>query len=182
MSQRPPMDPQTDEASREQLDAARAQGEALRQAIDLMTNKVAHDGGMKEAGEYIVGYAVEEAEGMYVWSDGGLQWKEAEDANLHLEVVVCDASDGRFVPGLGITATLETKDGEEVGTNEQPLLWHPMLYHYGRNWTVPGDGQYRLRVVVDPPTFARHDKVNGRRFTERVTVEFESVDVKTGQG
>lgn len=176
------MDPSTDEASQEQLDAAKAQGDAFRQAVDLMTTKVAHDGGLQEVGEYVVGYAVEEAEGMYVWADGNLRWQEPEDENMHLEIVVCDASDGRFVPGLRVTATLSTEGGEEIGTHEQPLVWHPMLYHYGRNWSVPGDGRYRLRVVVDPPAFPRHDRVNGQRFSEQVTVEFDNVDVATGRG
>jgi len=47
-----------------------------------------------------------------------------------------------------------------------------MIYHYGRNWTVPMDGEYTSRVRVEPPTFMRHDEVNGRRFTEPVDVEF----------
>ena len=69
-----------------------------------------------------------------------------------------------------------------MGTHEQSLLWHPMIYHYGRNWTVPSDGEYTLRVHVDPPTFMRHDEVNGRRFTEPADVEFEGVKVERGQG
>jgi uncharacterized protein involved in high-affinity Fe2+ transport len=57
-----------------------------------------------------------------------------------------------------------------------------MIYHYGRNWRVPGDGRYRLRVRVDPPQFPRHDRINGRRFAEPVEVQFDDVEVRTGQG
>ena len=95
---------------------------------------------------------------------------------------MCDAADGRFVPGVRVTATLVTSGGDEVGTYEHPLLWHPMLYHYGRNWTVPGDGDYTLRVHVEPPQFMRHDDVNGRRFCAPADVEFSPVKVRTGQG
>ena len=49
------------------------------------------------------------------------------------------------------------------------------------NWTVPADGEYPLRVRVEPPTFMRHDEVNGRRFTEPVDVEFRGVKVERGQ-
>ena len=87
------------------------------------------------------------------------------DENLHVEIAVLDASDERFVPGLKVTGTLIDPDGNEVGTHEHELLWHPMIYHYGRNWRVPADGEYTLKVHIDPPTFMRHDEVNGCRFT-----------------
>jgi hypothetical protein len=180
--QRPPMDPGTDEASQEQLDAARAQGEAYGKALGIMTQKVADDGGEQRAGDYLIGYAIEKAEGMYVFRDGRLEWMEPEEENVHVEVAVRDAGDGRFVPCLNVTATLIASDGDEVGTYRQPMLWHPMLYHYGRNWKVPGDGKYTLRVRVDPPEFMRHDEVNGCRFVDVVECEFTGVQVKTGQG
>ena len=178
--QGPPMDPNTSEATQEQLDHARAEGRAYGESLAYMTGTVAHDGGEKRAGDYLVGYAVEEAEGMYEWYDGALLWREPEGENLHLEVAVRDAGDGRFVPTLKVEATLIAPDGTEVGTYEHPLLWHPMLYHYGRNWTVPADGEYTLRVHIDPPTFMRHDEVNGRRFLKPVDIEFTGVKVTQG--
>lgn len=177
----PPMNPETSEATREQLDLAREQGEAYGRALEYMTGTVAHDGGQRPAGEYLVGYAVEEAEGMYEWADGDLVWHGPGESNVHVEVAVRDAGDGRFVPGLRVQATLIDPQGHEVGSHEQPLLWHPMIYHYGRNWTVPGDGDYTLRVHIDPPTFMRHDETNGRRFTEPVDVEFHPVKISRGQ-
>ena len=179
---RPPMDPNTSEATHKQLDLAREQGEAYGRALAHMTGEVAHDGGEQEAGQYRIGYAVEEAEGMYEWADDELVWREPGEGNVHVEVSVRDASDGRFVPGVRVFATLLDPEGNEVGTHEQPLLWHPMIYHYGRNWVVPSDGEYTLGVRVEPPTFMRHDEVNGKRFTEPVEVEFEGVKVKRGQG
>ncbi len=178
---RPPMNPNTDEASPAQLDAAWAQGEAYGRAVALMTSMIANDGGEQQAGDYLIGYAVEEAEGMYEWRDGGLQWREPQEENLHLEITVRDAADGRFVPGVRVLATLIAPDGEELGTHEQPMLWHPMLYHYGRNWVVPCDGEYVLCVRVEPPRFSRHDDVNGRRFLEPVSVEFVGVKVECGR-
>jgi hypothetical protein len=77
--------------------------------------------------------------------------------------------------------TLIDPDGNEVGTHEQPLIWHPMISHYGRNCVVPSDGEYTLRVCVEPPTFMRHDEINGRRFTEPVVVEFTGVKVERDQ-
>lgn len=175
------MDPDTSEADATQLSLARAQGDAYGAALDHMVSSVAHGGGVQAAGDYLVGYAVEEAEGMYSWVDGELVWQDPGEENLHVEVAVRDAGDGRFVPGLTVTVTLVAPDGTEVGTHEQPLLWHPMIYHYGRNWTVPADGEYVVRVRIDPPRFMRHDEVNGKRFTEPVEVEFTGVSVERGQ-
>ena len=176
----PPMDPNTSEADARQLELARSQGDAYGKAVEHMATQVADDGGEQEAGDYRIGYAIEEAEGMYEFDDGELRWREPDGENLHVEITVRDRADGRFVPGVRVLATLVAPDGEEVGTHEQPLLWHPMIYHYGRNWTVPADGEYTLRVHVDPPAFMRHDEVNGRRFAEPVDVEFAGVQVERG--
>ncbi|OLT06791.1 hypothetical protein BJF77_15325 [Kocuria sp. CNJ-770] len=55
MSQhRPPMDPNTSEATGPQLERARAQGEAYAQALKYMAEEVAHDGGTQQAGDYLV--------------------------------------------------------------------------------------------------------------------------------
>lgn len=178
----PPMDPNTSEATAKQLDLARAQGEAYGNALTYMTGTVANDGGEQRAGDYLVGYAVEKAEGMYEWTDGKVVWQDPGESNLHVEVAVRDGGDGRFVPGVRVTVTLLDPDGKEVGTHEQPLLWHPMIYHYGRNWQVPADGVYTLRAHIEPPTFMRHDEVNGKRFLEAVDVEFNNVKVERGKG
>ncbi len=176
----PPMKA-SDEATEAMLDLARKQGQALGDALRFMTGEEAHDGGEMAAGDYRVAYAVEEAEGMYVMKGGTLTWTPPTDENCHVEVAVCDGADGRFIPGLQVSATLVDHDGREVGTHEQPFLWHPWLYHYGRNWRVPGDGTYALTVRIEPPSFMRHDKLNGERYRERVEVTFENVKIKTGQ-
>jgi len=175
------MDPNTDEADAKQLELAREQGASYRKALEHMASVVASDGGTQEAGEYLIGYAIEEAEGMYEWKDSELVWRDPEDENLHVEIAVCDASDGRFVSDAKVHGTLIDPDGNEVGTYVHPMLWHPMLYHYGRNWTVPADGYYTLKVKVEPPRFMRHDEVNGCRFKEVVETTFENVKVERGQ-
>ncbi|MCV2394663.1 iron transporter [Actinotalea sp. M2MS4P-6] len=178
MTRTPPTDPNTSEADARQLRLARLQGDAFRAALDHMALEVADDGGHARAGDYLVAYAVEEAEGMYHLDGGALAWHNPDGANAHLEIVVCDAADGRFVPGLDVTATLVAPDGTEHGPHAQELVWHPMLYHYARNWTLPGDGEYTVRVHIEPPTFMRHDEVNGRRYADPVDVEFTGVRIE----
>ena len=119
---------------------------------------------------------------MYHDQNGKLVWENpSKEENVHIEVAVSDGADGRFVPYLNVYVTLIDGNGKELGTHQQEFLWHPMLYHYGRNWHIPGDGTYTVRIHIDEPTFMRHDKINGNRYTEPVEVEFANVELKTGQ-
>ncbi len=55
----------SDEANQKQLDLARQQGQAYLKALNHMAHDVADTGGEKPAGDYVIAYAVEHAEGMY---------------------------------------------------------------------------------------------------------------------
>lgn len=163
------------------LQLAREEGEAYQRSYRHMAEDVANSGRAKEVGDYVVGYAQEPAEGLYQLTDGELEWVEPTAENCHIEVAVADVADGRFVPGLSVSATLVSQDGEQIGPVDLPFLWHPGVYHYGANLTVPGDGTYELRVEVQPAAFGRHDRENGDRYADSVEVVFEDVDVKAGQ-
>jgi Fe2+ transport protein len=174
----PPMQA-SNEAEPEQLEIARAQGGTYGQALQAMDEE---SGAVTQlAGDYLVAFVQENAEGMYELQDGRLVWREApEEANAHLEIAVADAADGRFVPGLEITLTVLDGD-RELFTTSMPFLWHPYLYHYGTNARVPGEGPYTVRVTIDPPTFMRHDPVNGKRYEQRVELVFEDRRFKPGR-
>lgn len=177
-----PPEKSSDEADRHQIAMAKTEGAAYHASLKYMAYEVADAGGQKHAGDYIVAYAQERAEGMYMFKDeGDLEWTEPEDENCHLEISVSDAGDQRFIPYLSITATLTPTGGPVIGPIEIPFLWHPGLYHYGRNIKVPGDGDYKLDVMIKPPEFMRHDKVNGKRYARTVKVTFDPVTIKTGK-
>lgn len=181
MTRIPPEKP-SDEADRHQIAMAKKEGAAYHASLRYMAYEVADAGGEKHAGDYIVAYAQERAEGMYMLKgEGALEWTEPKDENCHLEISVSDAGDHRFIPYLEIEVTLTPKGGSPVGPFEIPFIWHPGLYHYGRNIKVPGDGDYKLDVVIKPPTFMRHDKVNGKRYARTVKVTFDPVKIKTGK-
>jgi hypothetical protein len=181
MTSGPPAKP-SDEADKKQIKMAKAEGEAYYRSLQYMARHVADSGGEQRAGDYIVAYAQERAEGMYMLSEGKPEWAEPTDENCHLEISVSDAGDGRFIPYLAIKASLIGQDGTEIGPFDVPFVWHPGLYHYGRNIKVSGDGRYTLRVLIAPPAFMRHNRITGRRYEDPVEVEFRDIPVKAGRG
>lgn len=169
----------SNEADPDQLDVARAEGDAYLRALEAMREE--SGAVVKHAGDFLVALVQENAEGMYEPRDGRLVWHEApEDANGHLEVAVADAADGRFVPGLDVSVTV-SRGGERVLDTRLPFLWHPFLHHYGTNFTMPGAGAYDVQVHIDPPTFMRHDPVNGKRYEHPVEVAFLNVEFEPGR-
>ena len=175
---KPPMRA-SNEATEAQLAVARQQGHAYTNALRAMA---AEDGALSQrAGDYLVSFVNERAEGMYELVGGQLVWREAADeANVHLEVAVADAADGRFVPGLSVEIDIE-QDGRRVVSSGLPFLWHPFLYHYGGNASVPGPGPYDVTVRIGAAGFMRHDPVNGKRYAEPVEVRFDQVTLANGR-
>jgi hypothetical protein len=176
-----PPDQQTDEATAEGLKLARQEGDVYHQMVKYFVQNVAVDGALKPAGEYIVGFSVEHSEPLYFPLGNDLKLVNPADDNAHLEVVVMDAADHRFVPELTIYVTVREQSGTKIGTYHLPFLWHPTMYHYGADCHVPEDGQYDITIEIDTPRFPRHDKVNGKRYTEPVTVAFTGMTIKTGR-
>jgi uncharacterized protein involved in high-affinity Fe2+ transport len=174
----PPPMKASNEATGEQLDLARQEGDAYAAALKTMVEE--EGGTLREVDDYLLAVVVEKAEGMYALDDERLVWHEPDGANAHVEVAVADRADGRFVPGLDVTVELETADGRSCGHHEMPFLWHPFLHHYGHNWKVPGPGAYTVTVHVRPASFFRHDPINGQRFVRPVEARFESVRIDPG--
>ena len=80
----PPM-AASNEAEPDQLEVARAEGDAYARALEAMDEE---SGAVTQrAGDYLVAFVQENAEGMYELEDGRLVWREApEETNAHLEI------------------------------------------------------------------------------------------------
>src|SRR3954471_3232295 len=103
MAANPHSERPSDEANRKQLAIAQREGAAYQEGLRVMATEIADTGGIQQAGDYIVGFAQERAEGMYhLRGEGRLDWMEPEDENCHLEISVSDTGDGRFIPYLTI--------------------------------------------------------------------------------
>lgn len=174
-------DEATDEATQDGRRLAKEAGDTHERMVDYFIANVATSGAKQAAGEFIVGFAVEEAEPLYMLCAGELKLAQPpHGANAHLEVVVMDGADKRLVPVLDVHVTLTAQDGSEVGTFHLPFLWHPAVYHYGHSISVPRAGRYTAHVYINTPSFPRHDTTNGKRYTQPVEVEFTGIMIKPG--
>ncbi len=155
------------------------QGKAYSAALDLMKQMDNHT--EVEVDDYIITVAAEEAEGTYRVSGGGLKWHTPEEQfNSHIEIVVRDKHDRRFLPGLTISAKIK-KDDRVVATKDFPFYWHPFLYHYGTMLRIEEEGDYQLEVHIPAPTFPRHDEIKGKRFGKDVNVTIGPIKLEKGR-
>lgn len=158
---------------------AEQQGSAFQEAVDYLKEIVA---GYQEqvVDDYIVTVCAEEAEGMYHLEDGELTWEDpAEGLNAHLEIIIQDADDKRFIPQLDVVATLYSEDQEMEQEKQHPFLWHPYVFHYGANWKIPKEGNYSVEVKISAPRFHRHDVVKGKKYPRQVTLHFGNLKMET---
>ncbi|MGB7786610.1 MAG: iron transporter [Salinimicrobium sp.] len=158
---------------------AEDQGKAYSAALDYMKSIDNH--AEKEVDDYIISLASEEAEGTYQLQGGELKWNTPEkDKNTHLEIVVRDKKDKRFIPGLDIKGKVfDDKDNLIIDT-DFPFLWHPFLLHYGAFFKIPKSGKYRVQVEIPAPKFHRHDEIKGKRYGKDVKVDIE-IEMETGR-
>lgn len=167
------------EDNQKKVALAEQQGKAFSEALDYMKNMDNH--AEKTVGDYIISLASEEAEGTYQLKNGKLEWQvPKKEFNTHLEVVVRDKEDRRFIPNLNIKAKIFNEDDELVVEKDCPFLWHPFLYHYGAMFEIPKEGKYTVEVSFPAPDFHRHDEVKGKRFEEGVQVKIP-IEMETGR-
>ena len=174
----PPFQP-SGEATSVELAHAVAQGNAVRREVNWVERERAVASGETAAGEYLVAYLITPVDDYYYLDDSIARFPAHHTTVLpgsaHVAVVVRDAADGRMVQGLDVRASLESGNGEFV-SSPLPFGWHPILNRYGENMVLPRE-PFTLTVRIARPTYARHDSINGDRFSRDVTARFEDVTV-----
>jgi hypothetical protein len=173
------MDQTNTPREREQERLVRAQGDAYEKSYDMLMSEDPHS--QVAVDDYIVTASFEPAEGMYVMDADELRWQTPDAGqNQHLEVVIRDAHDGRFLPELAVRMTLTDTHGRVVTDVAVPFIWHPFVFHYGVDAGIPEEGDYVPRVFVEAPRFRRHDEVRGRRYARSVAAELAQVHLTPG--
>ena len=177
-------DPENAANEEEWMPLAKAQGSAIKRAVDGMIAKTAMDGEQITYGPYLLTYAVEYAEGYWRYKNGKLLYnikvEQSAEKNAHVEVAVFDALTGRMIPGFDVETTF-LKGNEQVASVAPTMMWHPWLYHYGNNFRVPKKGKYELLVKTSPPHVRRYGEEFGKKYGESIEQIFTDVDVQTGQ-
>ena len=168
------------EDNKRKIELAEQQGKALGEAADYMKNM--DNFVEKEVDDYIITVVSEKAEGTYRLKDGSLQWHVPnEKFNTHMEILVRDKQDKRFIPGLKITAQIFDDNNKLVEEKEFPLFWHPFLNHYGANFHIPKEGKYIVEVNIPAPTFPRHDEIKGKRYAKDVNIKMPPLQLEEGR-
>lgn len=159
---------------------AEQQGRALAEAADYMKNM--DNFVEKEVDDYIITVVSEKAEGTYRLKDGSLQWHvPPKELNTHMEILVRDRQDKRFIPGLNISARIFDEKENLVEEKQFPLFWHPFLLHYGSNFKIPAAGKYTVEVHIPAPDFPRHDEVKGKRYAWDVEIKMPPLKLEAGR-
>ncbi|MGM1056563.1 MAG: hypothetical protein ACQEWG_11810 [Bacteroidota bacterium] len=176
--------PEIEENKDKWMPLAKAQGNAIKRAVDEMITKTAMDGEQIKYGPFLLTYAVEYAEGFWRHKNDKLLYnikvEQSAEKNAHIEIAVFDALTGRMIPGFEV----ETKfflDDAQVESVKPTLMWHPWLYHYGNNFRVPKRGSYELHVKTSRTDVKRYGKEYGAAFNEAIEHIFTDVDIQTGQ-
>src|ERR1700754_2301845 len=106
------------------MHVARLQGDAYAQAVSYLLAEASGAGAEGRAGGYRIGYVALGA-GRGDPPEGGSGRTDSDVRIIRLGVIVRDAADGRFVPGLQVVVSILEPGGTEVGCHDHPLMWHP---------------------------------------------------------
>ena len=126
------------------------------------------------AGPYRVAILLEKPKGFYRFAGKEQEWVNPV-GNAFLGVVVRDGYDRRVVPELEVKVSVMDDQGKLIEEKVLPFGWFPLLNRYGENLLLSDKGNYRFKVEISPPSFLRHDPVNGDRYPEKATAEFDQV-------
>ncbi len=181
----PPFE-ESEEATSAQLGRALDEGKAVRREMEWVEGHESVASGEMAAGDYLITYLITPVDDYYdleaAQSNLPAHHTTVVPGSAHVAVVVRDAADGRIVQGLNIRATLRSdgasQDPGEEKSADLPYGWHPVLNRYGENIILP-PSPFTLSVNIAMPTYRRHDRINGDRFTGEVLAKFEHVTVSS---
>lgn len=152
-------------------------GDIINTIHNAHTEELIH--AVKRTGDYIVTLAFDASSGVYEsQSNGDLEWESPEHYGIfHVEVIIQDRDDKRFIPYLDVNVVIYDKEGKVVTESAAPFMWHPVAYHYGFDTLFPDDGQYTAEVTIKAPKFPRHHRSHGKRYTDDVTTKMGPFDI-----
>jgi hypothetical protein len=84
-----------------------------------------------------------------------------KDTSFHLMVLLNDAQTNVVIPYASVKGTITEGSKTPFSDNLWPMISRYMGPHYGNDVALPGDGTYKLTLLVSPPVSARHLEYQG---------------------
>jgi uncharacterized protein involved in high-affinity Fe2+ transport len=82
--------------------------------------------------------------------------KPGPKSSFHLMVMLNDAHTGVPLPYASVWATISEAGRVVYDERQWPMISEYMGPHYGNDVSLPGAGNYQLKLLVSPPVSARH--------------------------
>src|ERR1700733_14021643 len=82
--------------------------------------------------------------------------KPGRNSSFHLMVMLSDAQTGVAIPYAAVWATITKASRVVYNERQWAMISRYMGPHYGNDVTLPGNGTYRLELLISPPVAARH--------------------------
>jgi hypothetical protein len=84
-----------------------------------------------------------------------------KDTSFHLMVLLNDAQTDVVIPYASVKGTITEGSKTPFSDSLWPMISRYMGPHYGNDVALPGDGTYKLTLLVSPPVSARHLEYQG---------------------
>ena len=146
----------------------------IREIADYSFQKDAYMG-HRIAGEYLIAYMVEKRRETQSLKEGESVMEQSQNENAFIGIAIHSASDLHFIENLIVTVTVIDEKELIIGKQRHFVHKSPKLHYYGKNWALPGDGLYTIRVQIDS------SNLKDGKNQEDVEVEFTNVMIYTGQ-
>jgi Fe2+ transport protein len=166
---------------RQAVDLARDEGEAVDRPLTALIAGPDASGSQVRSGDYKVAVVVQQDRGYWEARNGKLSYVNPDSSvgpTVHIDVIVRDATTGRFVPGLRLRATILNSRKKEIDTYTLPFMWHPWMNHYGLTVPTPGKGRYTIRVRAEAPDFRRYGNTALKKFNRAIDVSVRGVRMR----
>ena len=154
--------------------------EIAREIVDYSFQKDAYQG-HRVVGDYLIAYMVEKPRSLQFLRGGKLMEEKLQKENAYIGVAVHSTSDYHFIDNLSVTVTVIDEMGNLIGKQQHLYHQRPELHHYGKNWILPGDGLFTLRVIIEDQDLKMEGSMKHISSSGLVEVEFNGVKIETGK-
>lgn len=136
--------------------------------------------GHKIEDDYLVAYFVEPARMLQYYDNGELVVERPQDKNAYIGIAVHHEGTLHFLSQLTVTVKVLDRFNKLIGEKKHFYHARPNLHNYGRNWALPGDGMYTLKVHIEVSEKQSREMAKYKISPGSVDIDFHNVMIHTG--